>query len=84
LLIQVLFCLCAAGDADEVVSVDLSKTYLSWAERNMKQNGFTDEGKYKFSQSDVKQYLQTISPDILISLFLIRQLLAIANVWMNF
>lgn len=50
-----------AGSAEEVVSVDLSKTYLSWAERNMKLNGFTDEGKYKFIHIDVKQYLQTSS-----------------------
>jgi 23S rRNA (cytosine1962-C5)-methyltransferase len=30
-----------AGGAAEVVSVDLSNTYLQWAERNMKAN-FTD------------------------------------------
>jgi hypothetical protein len=30
----------AAGGAEEVTSVDLSKTYLNWAERNMKLNGF--------------------------------------------
>lgn len=32
----------AAGEASEVVSVDLSKTYLKWAERNMELNGFFD------------------------------------------
>jgi len=32
----------AAGGASEVVSVDLSKTYLKWAERNMQLNGFTN------------------------------------------
>ena len=52
----------AAGGATEVVSVDLSKTYLNWAERNMQLNGFDDAGKYKFIQADVKDYLKTISP----------------------
>ena len=32
----------AAGGATEIVSVDLSKTYLSWAKRNMELNGFVD------------------------------------------
>ena len=52
----------AEGGAKEVVSVDLSKTYLAWAERNMKLNGFTDKTRYKFIHADVKQYLKTISP----------------------
>jgi 23S rRNA (guanine2069-N7)-methyltransferase len=50
----------AAGSADEVISVDLSKTYLAWAEKNMKLNGFTDKTKYRFIHADVKQYLKTI------------------------
>lgn len=50
----------AAGGADEVVSVDLSNTYLDWAERNMKLNGFVDETKYKFIRADIKQYLGTV------------------------
>ena len=32
----------AAGGAAEVVSVDLSKTYLKWATENMELNGFYD------------------------------------------
>jgi 23S rRNA (cytosine1962-C5)-methyltransferase len=51
----------AAGEASEVVTVDLSKTYLQWGERNMELNGFKDEQRYKFLHADVKQYLQTIS-----------------------
>jgi len=47
----------ANGGAEEVVTVDLSKTYLQWAERNMKLNGFDDENKYSFIHADVKQYL---------------------------
>src|SRR6185503_16502811 len=38
----------AAGEASEVVTVDLSKTYLDWAKRNMQLNGFNDLSKYKF------------------------------------
>lgn len=51
----------AAGAAAEVVTVDLSKTYLNWAERNMQINGFADSSKYHFVHADVKQYLKTIS-----------------------
>jgi 23S rRNA (cytosine1962-C5)-methyltransferase len=51
-----------SGEADEVVSVDLSKTYLEWAERNMELNGFIDKSKYKYIHADVKQYLKTIAP----------------------
>jgi 23S rRNA (cytosine1962-C5)-methyltransferase len=50
----------AAGQANEVVTVDLSKTYLDWAKRNMELNDFTDPAKYKFIQADVLQYLHTI------------------------
>jgi 23S rRNA (cytosine1962-C5)-methyltransferase len=50
----------AAGGADEVITADLSKTYLSWAEKNLQQNGFTDKKKYQFIHADVLQYLKTI------------------------
>jgi 23S rRNA (cytosine1962-C5)-methyltransferase len=52
----------AAGEASQVVSVDLSKTYLAWAEENMKLNGF-DTGKYQFVHADVLQYLDTLPAD---------------------
>jgi len=52
----------ASGGAKEVVTVDLSKTYLQWAERNMQLNGFTDEKRYKFVHADVLQFLTDI-PD---------------------
>lgn len=51
----------AAGEAREVVTADLSRTYLQWAERNMELNGFKDVESYKFLHADVKQYLQTIT-----------------------
>ena len=50
----------AAGEANEIETVDLSKTYLGWAQRNMQLNGFTDPSKYKFIHVDVLQYLLTI------------------------
>jgi 23S rRNA (cytosine1962-C5)-methyltransferase len=50
----------AAGGANEVVTVDLSNTYLKWAQRNLELNGFTDPEKYQFQQADVKQYLKII------------------------
>ena len=49
----------AAGGAAEVTSVDLSKTYLSWAEENMRLNGF-DHPKHTFVHADVLQYLDTL------------------------
>jgi 23S rRNA (cytosine1962-C5)-methyltransferase len=51
----------AAGGASKVVTVDLSKTYLEWAQRNMQLNRFTDLSKYKLVHADVLQYLNTIS-----------------------
>lgn len=51
----------AAGRAEEIVTVDLSNTYLEWAKRNMKLNGFDDSYKYQFIQADVKQYLTEIA-----------------------
>jgi 23S rRNA (cytosine1962-C5)-methyltransferase len=50
----------AAGGASQVVSVDLSNTYLSWAEANMELNGLTNPDKYFFIKADVKQYLNTL------------------------
>jgi 23S rRNA (cytosine1962-C5)-methyltransferase len=52
----------ASGGAGEVVTVDLSKTYLDWAARNMSLNDFTDKTRYKFVHADVMQYLKTIPP----------------------
>ena len=51
----------AAGGATEVMSVDLSKTYLQWAERNMQLNFGQYEGA-TFVHADVLQLLKTLSP----------------------
>jgi 23S rRNA (cytosine1962-C5)-methyltransferase len=50
----------AAGGATEVVSVDLSKTYLKWATENMDLNGFYDPARHRYIHEDVKQWLETL------------------------
>lgn len=49
----------AAGGATEITSVDLSKTYLTWAEENMRLNGF-DNPAHTFVHADVLQFLDTL------------------------
>lgn len=46
----------AHGGASEVVSVDLSNTYLDWAKRNMQLNGFSGE-QFRYIKADVLQWL---------------------------
>ncbi len=48
-----------AGGAQEVVSVDLSKTYLGWTERNVQLN-FPDYTHHQAVHADVKQYLKAV------------------------
>ncbi|MCF7934607.1 MAG: class I SAM-dependent methyltransferase [Spirochaetia bacterium] len=52
----------AAGGAQRVVTVDLSNTYLSWAEKHLEINGFTGE-LYPCVRSDVKEYLKVQAPE---------------------
>ena len=49
---------CYAADAgvEETVTVDLSNTYLDWAERNMKQNGFTGR-EHHYVRADVMRWI---------------------------
>ena len=49
----------AAGGASGTTSVDLSKTYLDWADRNMQLN-FPEYKAHQFLQADVKQELKNI------------------------
>ncbi|MFI5151893.1 MAG: class I SAM-dependent methyltransferase [Chitinophagales bacterium] len=51
----------AAGGAASVYSVDLSKTYLAWAESNMKINQLLDSKKHFFIHADVMQWLDNIA-----------------------
>ncbi len=49
----------AHGRASGVDSVDLSRTYLNWAKKNMALNGFQENDKYRFFESDVVTWLKT-------------------------
>jgi 23S rRNA (cytosine1962-C5)-methyltransferase len=51
----------AAGGAVAVDSVDLSKTYLGWAEANMALNDLAEDGSQRFIHADVKQWLEEVS-----------------------
>ncbi len=53
----------AAGKAASVTSVDLSKTYLQWAENNFSINNFIDENRFRFIHADVLQYLKALQPN---------------------
>lgn len=46
----------AKGGARSTTSIDLSKTYLDWARRNLSLNGFSD--KNRLEQGDVMAWLQ--------------------------
>ena len=47
-----------AGGARKTVTVDLSKTYCQWAERNLKHNGFYPNKRHKVLAEDCLQYLK--------------------------
>lgn len=49
----------AAGNAFEIVSVDLSKTYLDWAQRNVQLN-FPGFKNHQLIQADVMLYLKQV------------------------
>lgn len=53
----------AGGGAASVTSVDLSKTYLKWAEDNFLLNHLQDTKKYHFVHADVKQFLKMQRPN---------------------
>ncbi len=48
----------AAGGAASTTTVDLSKTYVAWARKNMERNGFTGS-QHKFIESDIEAFLQS-------------------------
>ncbi len=49
-------CYAADGGAKHTTTVDLSRTYLDWAERNMERNGFTGE-EHEYVQADVVRWI---------------------------
>jgi 23S rRNA (guanine2445-N2)-methyltransferase / 23S rRNA (guanine2069-N7)-methyltransferase len=48
----------AAGGALATTSVDLSRTYLDWARRNLGLNGFDDPARHRLLQEDVLAWLE--------------------------
>lgn len=49
----------AAGGATKITTVDLSKTYLNWAEENMALNGFSGKThEHTLLHADVKSFLK--------------------------
>ncbi|MBL8852683.1 MAG: class I SAM-dependent methyltransferase [Planctomycetaceae bacterium] len=52
----------ADGGAKSIVSVDLSNTYLNWAQRNLALNRLFDAERHQFCRADVLQYLQDVTP----------------------
>ena len=49
-------CYAADGGVEETVTVDLSNTYLDWADRNMRLNGFTGRN-HEFVRADVRRWI---------------------------
>lgn len=48
----------AAGNAKHITTVDLSNTYLQWAQDNFTLNNF-DPSKHDFIKADVKEWIKT-------------------------
>ncbi len=46
-----------AGGAVATTSVDLSRTYLDWAKRNLELNGYRDSTRHKLLQENVVEWL---------------------------
>lgn len=51
----------AAGNAAKITTVDLSKTYINWAKRNLTYNKLFNDKLHQFIQEDVLIYLDTIA-----------------------
>ncbi len=51
-----------SGGATKVSSVDLSKTYLAWAERNVLLNNET-AGQHQIIHADAMEYLKNVAPN---------------------
>lgn len=48
----------AAGNAQRITTVDMSKTYITWAKRNLAYNKLYDDSKHDFVQEDVFSFLK--------------------------
>lgn len=59
----------AAGGASETLTIDMSNTYLEWADRNLSLNNFSDK-KHRLLQADVLAWLEQ-PPDELFDLIIL-------------
>ncbi|MEO6831940.1 MAG: class I SAM-dependent methyltransferase [Chitinophagaceae bacterium] len=50
----------AKGEATEVTSVDMSKTYINWAKRNMQYNKLYKPEQHDFIQDDVLEWIKQV------------------------
>lgn len=53
----------AAGGAATVTSVDLSKTYINWAKRNLQYNKLYKDTQHEFINADVMEWLEYMPND---------------------
>ena len=53
----------ASGGATQVTSVDLSKTYINWAKRNMQYNKLFKDSQHEFINADVIEWLDYMPQD---------------------
>lgn len=53
----------AHGGAASVTSVDLSKTYINWAKRNMQFNKLYNDEKHEFVNADVMEIIHELPAD---------------------
>ena len=51
----------ADGGARRTTTVDLSKNYIAWAQRNMARNGFTGD-EHKYHAADVGEFIRNHEP----------------------
>jgi len=53
----------AAGKASHITSVDLSKTYLNWAKRNLQYNKLFNDDQHELIHADVMEYINELAPE---------------------
>ena len=58
----------AAGGACETTTVDLSQTYLDWAEKNLQLNGFEPSTQHQFVREDSSAFLDSLPEEPLFDL----------------
>ncbi len=54
----------AEGKARRVESVDMSRTYIEWAEENFRMNGFLDSERYIFTRQDAVGFLNQKNAEV--------------------